>query len=156
MKSTIAFGIRHVLRIMPLLVLGVSVCSVRDAAGRGQERSVGRSAVGLIPLNVTVTDAKGRAVSGIRKEDFKIYEDGIEQSIAFFGAETLPISWGLVLDRSGSMKGMFSDARDAGLQVFEEASPRDDIFFMPFDSSAQILSDFDSDNFLFKKSLSSL
>lgn len=56
----------------------------------------------LVSLSVTVTDQKGRAVTGLKREDFKVYENGLEQPLSFFSAEEAPVCWGLVLDRSGS------------------------------------------------------
>ena len=62
----------------------------------------------LVPLDVTVTDAKGRLVRNLKKEDFKLYEDGIERPIASFNVEKIegaprPAAIVFALDLSGSM-----------------------------------------------------
>ena len=62
----------------------------------------------LVPLDVTVTDAKGRLVRNLTKEDFKLYEDGIERPIASFNVEKIegaprPVAIVFALDLSGSM-----------------------------------------------------
>src|SRR5205814_2604024 len=62
----------------------------------------------LVPIDVTVTDAKGRLVRNLKKEDFKLYEDGIERPIASFNIEKIegaprPVAIVFALDLSGSM-----------------------------------------------------
>ncbi len=90
---------------------------------------------------MTVTDRKGRAVTGLKKEDFKIYEDGGEQTIGFFSAEERPASWGLVLDRSGSMEGMIEDVYQAALHVIDEGTEQDEMFIVTFDDQMEIVCD---------------
>ncbi len=63
-------------------------------------------AVDVVPLSVMVTGQRGQAITGLKREDFRVYENGVEQAISFFGSEKAPVSWGLVLDRSGSMSYM--------------------------------------------------
>ena len=64
-----------------------------------------RTGVELINVTATVTDANGRFVSGLRKEDFRLFEDGQEQQITHFNSERVPVSLGIVVDTSGSMEG---------------------------------------------------
>jgi hypothetical protein len=63
----------------------------------------------LVSLSVTVTDHKERAITGLKRENFKVYENGVEQPLGFFSAEEAPVCWGIVLDRSGSMMEMIRD-----------------------------------------------
>ena len=65
-------------------------------------------------MNVTVTDAAGRLVTGLSKDDFEILEDGAPQTITVFTDERVPISLGVLLDSSDSMRGQWiADARAA-------------------------------------------
>jgi len=112
--------------------------------------------VHLVALNVTVLDQKGRAVPNLQKEDFKIYEDDIEQPISFFAPERVPVSWGLILDRSGSMEDMIGDVREAGFQAVAEMSPRDDMFVLLFNDRAELVSDLVTDRDLLGNSISHL
>src|SRR5256886_13790362 len=62
----------------------------------------------LVPIDVTVTDSKGRLVRNLKKEDFKLFEDGIERPIASFNVEKIegaprPVAIVFALDLSGSM-----------------------------------------------------
>lgn len=99
----------------------------------------------LVPLKVTVTDRLGKAVTGLRKEDFSIYEDGVKQSIDFFSDEEAPVSWGLVLDRSESMSGMIRDVYRAALHVIDDGTELDQMFVVAFNEKVETLSDFTSD-----------
>src|SRR5918997_3565926 len=64
-----------------------------------------KSGVELINVNVTVTDRSGRFVSGLRQEDFLVYEDDKPLEVTHFSSERVPVSLGIVLDSSGSMVG---------------------------------------------------
>ena len=79
----------------------------------------------LVPLDVTVTDAKGRLVRNLKKEDFKLYEDGIERPIASFNVEKIegaprPAAIVFALDLSGSMKPEEMDRLTNAMREFSE------------------------------------
>ena len=95
-----------------------------------------RSSVDLVTVNVTVTDARGRFVPGLRAEDFTITEDGERQTITQFEAERVPVSLGIVLDTSGSMGGEKMDAARAALRrfVYDLLGQDDEMFLYRFDS----------------------
>src|SRR5712691_9430381 len=64
-----------------------------------------KSGVELVNVTATVSDSSGRFVSGLRKEDFVVYEDDQPVELTHFSAERVPVSLGIALDTSGSMKG---------------------------------------------------
>jgi VWFA-related protein len=99
----------------------------------------------LVLLNVAVTDQKGRAVSGLEKTHFKVFEDGVEHSINFFSMEKVPVSWALVLDRSGSMSEMIGNVYRAAVHVVDEGSEDDEAFIVTFSETSELASDFVSD-----------
>ena len=99
----------------------------------------------LVVLRVAVNDQQGRAAMSLKQDAFKVYEDGIEQQVDFFSSEESPVSWGLVLDRSGSMMGMMSDVYDAALHVVDEGTSRDETFIVTFNKQFELISDFTSD-----------
>ena len=90
----------------------------------------------LVSVNATVTDSNGHFVSGLRAEDFTIFEDGERQTITQFESERVPVSLGIVLDTSGSMAGEKMDAARAALRrfVYDLLSPGDEMFLYRFDS----------------------
>jgi Ca-activated chloride channel family protein len=90
-----------------------------------------RSGVDLINVTVTVTDSRGRFVSGLGKDDFTVYEDGKAQAIAYFASERVPVSLGIALDTSGSMEGdKLVSARAALNRFLNELTDPDDEFFL--------------------------
>ena len=73
-----------------------------------------RATIDTVQVNVTVTDANGRLITGLSRDDFEIFEDGTPQPITVFTDERVPISLGVLLDSSDSMRGQrIADARGA-------------------------------------------
>ena len=73
-----------------------------------------RSRVDIVQVTVSVTDASGRLITGLTQGDFQIFEDGVEQTITQFTDKRVPVSLGMLLDASDSMRGQaVIDARDA-------------------------------------------
>lgn len=99
----------------------------------------------LVVLRVAVNDQQGRAAMSLKQDAFKIYEDGVEQQVGFFSSEESPVSWGLVLDRSGSMIGMMSDVYEAALHVIDEGTSRDETFIVTFNRQPELINEFTSD-----------
>src|ERR1700726_3469644 len=95
-------------------------------------------------VNVTVTDPYSRLATGLDKENFKVFEDGIEQEISAFSSEDVPISIGLVFDMSGSMADKVDKARQAAIQFMRTANPQDEFFLVSFNDRAEISSRFTS------------
>src|SRR5437879_4443359 len=93
-------------------------------------------------VNVTVTDPYNRLVTGLDPDNFRVYEDNVEQEIVTFSAEDVPISIGVVFDFSGSMSNKVGKAREAALQVFKTANPQDDCFLFSFNERAELTSAF--------------
>ena len=82
--------------------------------------------VDLVLANVTVTDRNGRFVTGLEKENFKLVEDKVPQEIAYFSAEDIPLSVGIILDVSGSMKDKLKTAVEAAITFMKGGSPDDE------------------------------
>ena len=101
----------------------------------------------LVPVNVTVTDAKGRLVRNLKKEDFKIREDGVEQKVDYFSKDVnLPITLGLLIDTSGSMDRVLPAEQDAATRFLREVMrPKDLTMVINFDLDANLIADFTQD-----------
>jgi Ca-activated chloride channel family protein len=95
-------------------------------------------------VNVSVIDPDKRMVTGLDKENFHIYEDGVEQKIATFSSEDVPISIGLIFDMSGSMVNKIDMARQAFIQFLRTANPRDEFFLVSFNDHAELARGFTS------------
>jgi len=85
--------------------------------------------VNLVVLHATVLDREGRFVSGLRAADMQVYEDGVRQTIRLFRHEDIPVTVGLVVDHSGSMRDRMSEVV-AAARTFVRASNRDDEMFV--------------------------
>lgn len=88
-------------------------------------------AVDLVLLDVSVADKSGHFVKDLRQENFKVYEDKVEQTVSYFNTEESPVTWGLVVDRSGSMSDM-KDVYDAAVHMINEGTTEDEMFVMTF------------------------
>ena len=91
----------------------------------------------LIPVNVT--DPANRFVLGLQKQDFHLFEDGVEQTVAHFSGEDTPLSIGLVFDASGSMDDKLATSRQAALQFLKTMNPQDEAFLVQFSDKAELV-----------------
>jgi len=98
--------------------------------------------VDLALINVTVTDPYNRLVTGLDPDNFRVYEDNIEQEVVTFSSEDVPISIGVIFDFSGSMANKVAKAREAAVQFFKTANPQDEFFLVSFNERAELTSSF--------------
>lgn len=99
----------------------------------------------LVTLPVSVMDRDGRYVPNLRKEDFRLWEDGAEQQIAFFSSVDKPFSVVLMLDTSGSTRFRLEDIQDAAIAFTNQLRADDRVMIVSFDDQVRVLSDFTSD-----------
>jgi Ca-activated chloride channel family protein len=100
--------------------------------------------VELALVTVTVTEPYNRLVTGLEKENFRAFEDGVEQEIVHFSSEDVPVSIGVIFDMSGSMANKVDRARQAVVQFFRTANPQDEFFLVSFNDRAELTSPFTS------------
>lgn len=143
-----------------LLIVATPGAQQEPAAGAGQQgdRFRFRSGVELINVNATVTDGSGRFVSGLRQEDFLVYEDNQLQTVSHFSAERVPVSLGIALDTSGSMVGDKIQAARAALDrfLYDLLAPDDEIFLYRFSNDPILLQSWTSDRSLLSRALGRL
>lgn len=123
------------------------LAAVAPLAAQTQEGFSFRSGVELINVTATVTDGDGRFVSGLRKEDFSVYEDGEPQTITHFSNERVPVSLGIVLDTSGSMTPDKMSAARSAIDRFihDLLGPDDELFFMEFANRPDLVQEWTTD-----------
>jgi Ca-activated chloride channel homolog len=115
----------------------------RDTPGFAVKPSNGlHMDVDLALVNVTVTDPYNRLVTGLDPDNFRVYEDNIEQEVVTFSSEDVPISIGVIFDFSGSMANKIGKAREAAIQFFKTANPQDEFFLVSFNERAELTSAF--------------
>lgn len=117
-----------------------------------------RSGVELVNVTATVSDSRGRFVSGLRQEDFVIYEDGELQEVTHFSNERVPVSLGIVVDTSGSMAGDKMVSAQSALDRFltDLLDPSDELFLVRFDSIPDMVEEWTTDRRRLSRSLDRL
>ena len=117
---------------------------IQQAAGQADEAPGARFKVGttLVLIPATVTDPANRFVLGLQKEDFHLFEDGVEQTVTNFSGEDTPLSVGLVFDASGSMGDKLRTSRQAAIQFLKTMNPQDEAFLIQFSDKAELVSGF--------------
>ena len=138
----------------PLIALIVVAAAVAVAA-QSQEGFRFRSGVEFVNVTATVTDDNGRFVSGLRQEDFIVYEDGQVQDVSQFSSDRVPVSLGIALDSSGSMTPEKLAAARTAIDrlIFELLDGDDELFFMQFATRAEITQDWTSDRQLISRAV---
>ena len=139
-------------RLSRISLFVIGAVTLLTAAPAGQERPTGqgfsfKTGVDLVNVSVTVTDHNGRFVTGLKRDDFVIYEDGKPQEISQFDADRVPVSLGIALDTSGSMIGEKIVAAQAALNRFlvDLLGAQDEVFLYRFDSRPDLISPWTKD-----------
>ena len=88
--------------------------------------------VNLVVLHATVVNARGQFVPGLKQEDFRVFEDKLEQKLTLFRQEDVAVSLGLVIDNSGSMRDKITQVRSASLTFIKTSNPEDEAFVVNF------------------------
>jgi Ca-activated chloride channel family protein len=164
-KAVATLVLRALLARRLVCVLGAALCAVPLAAqqasppppagssqlrGRGPEvrpDETGRIRVNvhLVQVPVTVEDPYGRLVIGLDRQHFRIFENKVEQEIAHFSREDVPISIAVILDISGSMANKHQAARQAAQRFMRTANPEDEFLVVAFSDRAELFSGFTGD-----------
>src|SRR6266478_8490723 len=95
-----------------------------------------------VQLPISVLDREGRPVNGLMKENFQVFEDKVAQTIKTFRHEDIPLSLGLIIDNSGSMRNKRERVNSAALTFVRESNPDDETFIVNFDDEAYLEQDF--------------
>jgi Ca-activated chloride channel homolog len=102
-----------------------------------------------------VSDVKDHLVAGLERQNFRIWEDDVEQKVEYFSLEDMPVSVGLVLDTTGSMFDKLSAARKAATAFLKTSNPRDEYLLVEFSDQPSLVQDFTTDISQLQKQVSS-
>ncbi len=123
-----------------LLVLGATVGwnqpKTQSTKPAQQDYTI-RTTSRLVLLDVSVKDAKGGFVSGLTKDNFKVFENGKPQEISQFADVDIPVTVGLVVDESGSMRPKKPEVVTAALSFIQASNPHDEVFVINFNEKAR-------------------
>ena len=104
-----------------------------------------RSDTREVLLHATVVDRKGAFVTDLPREAFKVFEDGVEQKLRIFRREDVPVSMGLIVDNSGSMRRKRKKVEDSAVALVKASNRQDEIFIVNFNDVAYRDADLTSD-----------
>lgn len=100
--------------------------------GQKSDKSTIHVDVGLVVLHTSVVDDRGKFADGLKAENFRVYEDKVEQKLATFKREDIPVAMGLVIDNSGSMRDKRPRVNEAAITLVESSNPSDEAFVVNF------------------------
>jgi Ca-activated chloride channel homolog len=107
--------------------------------GETIEGDVIRVDTSLVTVPVTVIDRYGRYVPQLRRENFRIFENGVEQKIAYFATTDSPFTVVLLIDTSGSTQFRLDDIQDAAINFVSKLKSEDSVMVMSFDDRIEVL-----------------
>lgn len=116
----------------------------RGSITQDQDDDVVKVNTDLVVLNATVVDKNGKFVSGLKRSDFKIFEDGTEQPLAGFTAEETPFAAAILLDTSGSMETRLTLGRSAAIRFLDGLRDEDVAAVYNFDIKVEQMQEFSS------------
>lgn len=122
---------------LPAGVAGDRPVSIKPRPRPAERRAAAniRLDVTQVLIPVTVTDALDRPYLGLERQNFRIFEDGVEQHIRSFSFEEAPVSVGLLFDASGSMRSRVDKSREAVEQFVKASLPGDEFFLIRFNDA---------------------
>src|SRR5579864_7252576 len=123
---TVLFGVGVALAQLPAVAVAPP-----PPPGGGQESKI-RVDVNLVVLHTTVIDDRGRFADGLKQDNFRVLEDKVEQKLSVFKREDIPVSMGLVIDNSGSMRDKRPRVNQAAITLVEASNPQDEAFVVNF------------------------
>jgi Ca-activated chloride channel family protein len=101
----------------------------------------------LVTLPVSVMDRDGRYIPNLGKGDFRLWEDGVEQDVAFFSSVDKPFSVVLMLDTSGSTRFRLEDIQDAAITFVNQLRQDDQVMVVSFDDQVRVLTEFTNERY---------
>jgi VWFA-related protein len=123
--------------------LATLVCLAGPAArAQRDEGAVFRSDTRLVVLHATVVDRNGHLITNLPREAFQVFENGQPQQVKLFKREDVPVSMGLIIDNSGSMRDKRAKVEAAALALVKDSNPQDEVFIVNFNDEAFLDKDF--------------
>ena len=125
--------------------LGVLALAAGLALAQQDETPVFTADTRLVLLNASVVDKNGKLITNIPQSAFKVYENGVEQPLKIFRREDVPVSMGIVIDNSGSMRDKRAKVAAASMALVKASNPQDEVFIVNFNDDAYLDQSFTSD-----------
>jgi VWFA-related protein len=128
--------------------LGASVNAPAAVVATDEEVEAGdvvRIDTSLVAVPVSVLDRQGRFIPGLRREDFRVFENGVEQAIAYFEPSEKPFTVALLLDTSASTRFHLWEIREAAIAFAKQLRPQDRVLVVTFSDEVLLLTEATND-----------
>ncbi|MDT7603073.1 MAG: hypothetical protein QOF61_1070 [Acidobacteriota bacterium] len=107
----------------------------------------------LVTLPVSVMDRAGKYIPDLRKEDFRVYEDGVEQEVAYFATTEKPFTVALLIDTSGSTRYRMEEMQDAAISFVDQLRAADRVMVVSFDDEVRVLAEPTNDHYALRSAI---
>lgn len=121
-----------------------------DEVGDGDVVRVNTS---LVTVPVSVMDRSGRYIPDLRQQDFRVFEDGVEQQVAYFASVEKPFTVALVLDTSESTRFRMEEIQDAAIAFVDQLRPDDHVLVVAFGDDIRVLAEATSDRYTLRDAI---
>jgi VWFA-related protein len=149
MKRTLSLGLSGLSGLAFCLIAGAQ----EPKAVQQDEQPLFRSETRLVVLHATVTDKSGRRLNNLAKNAFEVYENGVQQDIKVFRREDVPVSMGIVVDASASMRDRRASVEAAAMALVKASNAEDEVFVMNFNDEVYLDQDFTQNHTLMEQGL---
>jgi VWFA-related protein len=122
-----------------------AACLAQDAPPMKVPEATFRVGTDLVLLNVSVFDSSGQLLKGLAQDEFTVRENNVRQEISYFRQEDVPVSLGLIVDNSGSMKNKRDRVISAVLAMLHASNTQDEVSAIYFNETPELVQDFTSD-----------
>ncbi len=126
------------------VALGLVLVNGQSRGAQEEQEQVIRAEVEAVLVNVLVTNRNGRPITGLKRENFRIFEDKVEQQIGTFFPVDAPFSVVLLIDTSYSTYGKLGPIQDSAIEFVEQIHPQDEVMVISFDDEVYLDVDFTS------------
>lgn len=127
-----------------LIAAGLAAAFLSPQPALPQNEGPARFTAGtrLVVLHATVVDKKGKLITNLPQKAFRVFEDGVEQPLKVFKREDVPVSMGILIDNSGSMRNKRKKVEDAAMALVSASNPQDEVFIVNFSDEFYLDVDF--------------
>ena len=146
----------NIFRTAVIAIAGLSISAFCQSTATTDTGATFSTETRLVPLSVTVQDKSGHLVTNLTQSAFQVYENGVLQPLKVFKREDVPVSLGLIIDNSGSMRDKRAKVAAAALDLVKDSNPSDEVFIVNFNDEAFLDAEFTNDTTKMEQALSKI
>jgi len=146
----------NIFRTAVIAIAAISISAFCQSTATTDSGATFSTETRLVPLSVTVQDKSGHLVTNLTQSAFQVYENGVLQPLKVFKREDVPVSLGLIIDNSGSMRDKRAKVAAAALDLVKDSNPSDEVFIVNFNDEAFLDAEFTNDTTKMEQALSEI